>query len=91
MSDNKVFMNKDIFKDLTGRTVAYSVLKVSGTFVGASAFGIEFWKTVALAVIAGIMEVAEEISKNYLDDGKVSKRELNDSFSRLQQKDESGR
>ncbi len=84
-------MNTSLFKDLTGRTLAYSILKVSGTFVGASAFGIEFWKTVALAVIAGLMEVSEEMSKNYLDDGKISKREMNESFSRLQEKDESGR
>lgn len=81
-------MDKKIIKDLTGRTIAYIILKISGTFVGASVIGLAFWQSAAMAGIAGVMEVTEEMSRNYLNDGKISKDELDASFSHLTDEDE---
>jgi hypothetical protein len=76
-------MNKQIIKDISGRTIAYVIMKVSGTFVGASAIGLAFWQSAVMAAVAGVMEIAEELSRAYLDDGKIDTSELNAISSRL--------
>lgn len=81
-------MDKNIIKDLSGRTVAYVILKISGAFVGASALGLQFWQSVVMAAIAGVMEIAEEMSRNYLNDGQITTEELNTSFTKLQEQNE---
>jgi hypothetical protein len=81
-------LDKKIIKDLTGRTIAYIILKISGTFVGASVIGLVFWQSAAMAGIAGLMEVTEEMSRNYINDGKISKDELDASFTHLTEDEE---
>jgi hypothetical protein len=81
-------MDKHIIKDLSGRTIAYVILKISGAFVGASALGLQFWQSVVMASIAGVMEIAEEMSRNYLNDGQITSEELNQSFAKLQEQNE---
>lgn len=82
-------MDKSVIKDLSGRTFAYVVMKISGTFVGASAIGLQFWQSIVMAAIAGVMEIAEEMSRNYLNDGQITTEELNASFGKLQEKHDS--
>lgn len=82
-------MDKNIIKDLSGRTIAFIIMKVSGTFVGGSAIGLEFWQSIVMAAIAGIMEISEEMSRNYLNDGQITTDELNSSFAKLQEKHDS--
>lgn len=82
-------MDKSILKDLSGRTIAFIVMKVSGTFVGGSAIGLQFWQSVVMAAISGVMEIAEEMSRNYLNDGKITADELDSSFAKLQEKHDS--
>ena len=77
-------MDRHIIKDLSGRTLAYVILKISGAFVGGSAIGLEFWQSAVMAAFTGLMEISEEVSRAYLNDGKVSTEELNDSFAKLQ-------
>jgi hypothetical protein len=77
-------MNKNVVKDLSGRTIAYIILKISGAFVGGSAIGLAFWQSAIMAAFTGVMEIAEEISRAYLNDGTVSIEELNSSFAKLQ-------
>jgi hypothetical protein len=79
-----VKMDRHIIKDLSGRTLAYVILKISGAFVGGSAIGLEFWQSAVMAAFTGLMEISEEVSRAYLNDGKVSTEELNDSFAKLQ-------
>lgn len=79
-------MNRQIIKDLSGRTLAYVILKISGAFVGGAAIGLEFWQSAVMAAFTGIMEISEEVSRAYLNDGSVSVEELNDSFAKLQDK-----
>lgn len=82
-------MDKSVIKDLSGRTIAYIIMKISGTFVGASAIGLQFWQSIVMAAIAGVMEIAEEMSRNYLNDGQITTEELNESFGKLQEKHDS--
>ena len=82
-------MDKNIVKDLSGRTIAFIIMKVSGTFVGGSAIGLQFWQSIVMAAIAGIMEISEEMSRNYLNDGQITTDELNSSFAKLQEKHDS--
>ena len=77
-------MDRQIIKDLSGRTLAYVILKISGAFVGGAAIGLEFWQSAVMAAFTGIMEISEEVSRAYLNDGKVSTEELNESFAKLQ-------
>ena len=82
-------MDRHIIKDLSGRTLAYVILKISGAFVGGSAIGLEFWQSAVMAAFTGLMEISEEVSRAYLNDGKVSTEELNDSFAKLQDETDS--
>jgi hypothetical protein len=82
-------MDKSMFKAISGRTIAYVIMKVSGTFVGGSAIGLQFWQSIAMASIAGIMEIAEEMSRNYLNDGQITQDELDASAAKLIEKHDS--
>lgn len=82
-------MDKQIIKDLSGRTLAYIIMKISGTFVGGSAIGLAFWQSCVMAAAVGIMEIAEEMSRNFLNDGKITSEEMDSSFGKLQEKHDS--
>lgn len=70
-------------RKIAGRTVATIVLKISTTGGGSALLGAELWMSLALAAWVGILEVAEELSKAYLDDGKITEAELNASAARI--------
>lgn len=76
-------MDKHILKALSGRTIAYIILKISGAFVGGSAIGLQFWQSAVMAAFTGLMEISEEMSRSYLNDGKISEEEMNESFGKL--------
>jgi hypothetical protein len=82
-------MDKNILKALSGRTVAYIILKISGAFVGGSAIGLQFWQSAVMAAFTGIMEISEEMSRNYLNDGKITVEEMDQSFTKLQEQNDS--
>ena len=67
-------------KSISKRTVAYIVLKVSGTLGGGFVMGVEVWQAAAMAAFIGFMEVAEEISRAYVVDGDVSETDIDDIF-----------
>lgn len=81
-------MDKQILKALSGRTIAYIILKISGAFVGGSAIGLEFWQSAVMATFTGVMEIAEEMSRNYLNDGQITVEEMDASFAKLQENEE---
>jgi hypothetical protein len=72
-----------IHKKIAGRTVATIVMKVSTTGGGSALLGAEVWLSLALAAWVGILEVAEEVSKAYLEDGKITEAELNAASARI--------
>jgi hypothetical protein len=84
-----VKMDKQILKALSGRTIAYIILKISGAFVGGSAIGLAFWQSAIMAAFTGIMEIAEEMSRAYLNDGAISVEEMDASFAKLQEQNDS--
>ena len=67
-------------KAISKRTVAYVVLKVSGTLGGGFAMGIEIWQAAAMAAFIGVMEVAEDVSRAYVKDGEVSEQDVDAIF-----------
>tara|TARA_R110000822_G_scaffold230076_1_gene362271 strand:- start:267 stop:518 length:252 start_codon:yes stop_codon:yes gene_type:complete len=67
-------------RQISKRTLAYIVLKVTGTLGGGFVFGIEIWQAAAMAAFIGLMEVAEEISRAYVTDGDVSDEDINEIF-----------
>lgn len=68
-------------KSITKRTVAYIVLKVSATLGGGFVVGVEVWQAAAVAAFVGFMEVAEEVSRAYVQDGDVSEADLDEIFN----------
>lgn len=73
--------------DVIRRTLAVVVLKVTGTFVGGAAIGLEMWQTAVMAGVAGIMDVAQELSRSYLADGMLDIDEINRTFGKIATKD----
>lgn len=67
-------------KAISKRTLAYVVLKVSGTLGGGFAMGIEIWQAAAMAAFIGVMEVAEDVSRAYVRDGEVSEEDVDAIF-----------
>ena len=72
--------------DIARRTLAVIVLKVTGIFVGGAVIGLEVIQAVAMAAFAGIIDVAQELSRSYLADGKIDADELNKSFGKIADK-----
>ena len=57
------------------------VLKVSGVLAAGSLGGIEIWQSALIASFVGVMEVAENLSRAYVTDGKLSFDEINDAYN----------
>lgn len=68
--------------DIIRRTIAVVILNVSGAFVGGSVIGIEVWQAAVMAAVAGIMGVAQELSRSYLTDGMLDINEINAAFGK---------
>lgn len=69
-----------IFGEVFRRTFALIILRVSGTFAGGSLVGVEIWQAAAVAAFLGVMDVAENISRAYMIDGKLDMDEVNAAF-----------
>jgi hypothetical protein len=73
--------------DIARRTFAVIVLKVTGIFVGGAVIGLEVGQAVAMAAFAGIIDVAQELSRSYLADGQIDVEEINRSFGKIADKE----
>lgn len=69
--------------DILRRTIAVIILKVTGIFVGGAAIGLEVSAAIAMAAFAGVIDVAQELSRSYLADGKLDANEINKSFGKI--------
>jgi hypothetical protein len=72
--------------DIARRTLAVIVLKVTGIFVGGAVIGLEVIQAVAMAAFAGVIDVAQELSRSYLADGRLDADEINKSFGKIAEK-----
>lgn len=68
------------FLTIIKRTIALTIGKVAAVLTGGSLIGVETWKAAAIAAIVGILDVAEDLSNAYLEDGKIDTREINTAF-----------
>jgi hypothetical protein len=68
--------------DIARRTFAVIILKVTGIFVGGAVIGLEVIQAVAMAAFAGVIDVAQELSRSYLADGGLDPEEINKSFGK---------
>lgn len=69
--------------DIARRTFAVIILKVTGIFVGGSVIGLEVGQAVAMAAFAGIIDVAQELSRSYLADGRIDIDDINRTFGKI--------
>jgi hypothetical protein len=72
--------------DIIRRTFAVVILNITGAFVGGSVVGIELWQSAAMAAAAGVMGVAQELSRSYLADGQIDPDEINKVFGKAAEK-----
>jgi hypothetical protein len=69
-----------VFAEVFRRTAALIILRVSGTFAGGSFAGVELWQAGLMAAFIGVMDVAENLSRAYMIDGKLDLEEINTAF-----------
>ena len=69
--------------DIARRTMAVIILKVTGIFVGGSVIGLDVVQAVAMAAFAGAIDVAQELSRSYLADGKIDIEDINRTFGKI--------
>jgi hypothetical protein len=72
--------------DIARRTFAVIVLKVTGIFVGGAVIGLEVMQAVAMAAFAGMIDVAQELSRSYLADGQIDIDDINRTFGKIADK-----
>jgi hypothetical protein len=72
--------------DIVRRTFAVVILNITGAFVGGSVIGIEIWQAAIMAAVAGVMGVAQELSRSYLSDGHLDVEEINRTFGKIADK-----
>lgn len=55
--------------------------------IGAGAIaGVELWKAVMMAGIGGVAMVVEGLARAYMDDGVLTKEEIDDVFNKVDKK-----
>lgn len=79
-------MDKKKAKDISARMVAVIVASVTGTIGVGSILGVEVWKSAGIAALMGIAVVAESLARKYLDDGQLTNSEINEAFSKANEK-----
>lgn len=68
-------------KKIMKRTIAMVILKVSGVLAAGSLGGIEIWQSALIAAFVGVMEVTEDLSRAYVQDGDISEDDINAAFN----------
>lgn len=65
------------------RIVAVFAANGLGVIGAGSLVGIEVWQAAALAGGLGVATVIESLARAFLDDGKLTKEEINQAFSKV--------
>jgi hypothetical protein len=79
-------MRMQSIKQIVTRILA--VFAASGlSVIGAGAIaGVELWKAVMMAGVAGVATVIEGLARAYMDDGKLTAAEINQVFNKVDKK-----
>lgn len=75
-----------MLKDIALRAVAVVVASFMGTLGAGSLVGVEVWQAGLIAGVLGLATVFEGLSRSYLQDGKLTKNEINEAFSEFNKK-----
>ena len=81
----------DLVKTVFKRSIALIILRVSGTLAAGSLLGAEIYVAAGMAAFVGIVEVAEELARAYVTDGKLDMAEINKVFSGAADEEESAK
>jgi hypothetical protein len=74
-------MDKETTISIVGRMVALFLVSALTTVGAGAIIGIDTVQTAILAGVMGVANVVEDLSRSYLNDGKLSKKEINDAFA----------
>jgi hypothetical protein len=74
-------MDKETTMSILGRMVALFLVSALTTVGAGAIIGIDTVQTAILAGVMGVANVVEDLSRSYLNDGKISKKEINDAFA----------
>jgi hypothetical protein len=76
----------DTLKNIFLRILATFAASGLGVIGAGTIAGVPIWKAVFMAGIAGVATVVEGLSRAFLDDGKLSAKEINDVFNKVDKK-----
>jgi phage host-nuclease inhibitor protein Gam len=68
-------------KDIARRIVATFVATALGVIGTGAVVGVQTWQAALMAGVGGVATVLERLSRAYLDDGKITKDEVNAAFN----------
>ena len=80
-------MNKNMLLNVVLRILATFAASGLGVIGAGAIAGVPLWKACFMAGIAGVAFVVEGLSRNFLDDGKLTLEEINDVFNKVDGKE----
>jgi len=73
-------------KVIIARMVAVFVANGLAVIGAGSLIGVDIISSILLAGSLGVIKVAESLARAYIDDGKITLEEINDSFAIMEKK-----
>jgi hypothetical protein len=67
--------------DIVKRVLAVFVATALSVIGAGAIVGVNFWITAGMAGISGVATVLERLARAYIEDGILSKKEINSAFS----------
>jgi hypothetical protein len=80
-------MNKNMLLNVVLRILATFAASGLGVIGAGAIAGVPLWKACFMAGIAGVAFVVEELSRSFLDDGKLTLAEINAVFNKVDGKE----
>ena len=80
-------MNKNMLLNVILRILATFAASGLGVIGAGAIAGVPLWKACFMAGIAGVAFVVEELSRSFLDDGKLTLAEINAVFNKVDGKE----
>ena len=79
-------MKKELVTNIFMRRLATFAASGLGVIGAGAIAGVQIWKAVFMAGVAGVATVIEGLSRAFLDDGKLSISEINNVFNKFDKK-----
>lgn len=76
--------------DITWRIIATFIASALGVIGAGSIIGIDVWMSAALGGLLAVAKVVEKLALAFLEDGKISRKEVNMIFSQVVRLKEAG-